>query len=200
MENSNTMVPPPLPPENTSASATKVNISTEKLFGAIGLIFIFFSIIPLVGLLFWFAGYILLTIGMYQLSKRFNNPSLFNNFLIAVVLSILGWVIALVFGVIASLSVSSVSHTVSSADLGVTVAFMTLYFIFLVVAYFYNKVFTSLALITKHNLFKIASITMVAGVVTSIILVGFIIMFVGWLLLVIAFFTAPNEVEVRSSH
>lgn len=75
---------------------------------------------------------------------------------------------------------------------------MTLYFIALVVAYFYNKSFTLLASITKHNLFKIASITTFIGVATTMILLGIVIVPVGLILLAIAFFTAPDEVEVRS--
>ncbi len=194
MEENNVPLPPPLQPNKLSV--TKVNISTEKLFGGIGLIFIFLSMIPFIGLLFWLIGYTLLTVGMYQLSKKLNNPAIFNNFLIAVVLSITSWIIAFMFGIISSISIASLSHMNSGIDVGMAIILITLYFVFLVVAYFYNKAYTLLALSTKHNLFRIASITMFIGVVTTIILIGFIVMFVGLLLLVIAFFTAPDEIEV----
>ncbi len=197
MENSNNIsTPPPLPPNYPSTG--KVNISTEKLFGGFGLIFILLSVIPFIGLVFWLIGFILLTMSMYQLSKRFNAPPLFNNFLIAVALSFLSWIIALVLGVIGSLSAASLSRVSSGADFGLMIAFLTLYFIALVVAYFYNKSFTLLASITKHNLFKIASITTFIGVATTMILLGIVIVPVGLILLAIAFFTAPDEVEVRS--
>jgi hypothetical protein len=37
---------------------------------------------------------------------------------------------------------------------------------------------------------------MFIGAITPIIGVGFILLFVGWIILAIAFFTAPEEVEV----
>jgi len=48
----------------------------------------------------------------------------------------------------------------------------------------------------NHKLFSKGARLMFIGAITTIILVGFILLFVGWVMLAVAFFTAPEEVEV----
>jgi uncharacterized membrane protein len=53
---------------------------------------------------------------------------------------------------------------------------------------------------TAHNLFKIAGLLIFIGAITTILFgLGLLLMFVGYIVLAVAFFTAPNEVEVQGA-
>jgi len=64
------------------------------------------------------------------------------------------------------------------------------------VAYYYKQAYDMLANALNHKLFSKGARLMFIGAITTIILVGFILLFVGWVMLAVAFFTAPEEVEV----
>jgi uncharacterized membrane protein len=53
---------------------------------------------------------------------------------------------------------------------------------------------------TAHNLFKIVGLLMFIGAITTILFgLGLLLIIVGYIVLAVAFFTAPNEVEVQGA-
>jgi len=180
--------------EQGNLPTQRVNISTQKMLGGIGYILVLLPI-PL-------AGYILVLISMYQLSNILRKPAIFQKALIGTILVLAGILIAFTFGlmaVIASL-ITMGNETDVAVGIGVIVAIIIAYVIFVVAFYFYKEAYKILAQATAHNLFKIAGLLLFIGAITIILFgLGLLLMFVGYIVLAVAFFTAPNEVEVKGT-
>jgi uncharacterized membrane protein len=181
----------------------RVNISTQKILGGIGsilILLVFTSEATLLGIV----GFVLWLISMYQLSNILRKPSIFQKVLIGFILSIGGIVIASAFGLTAIISSLATMRGETGAilglGLGVVVAFIVAYAIIVVSFYFYKQAYEILARKTAHNLFKIAGLLTFIGAITTILFgLGLLLIIVGYIVLAVAFFTAPNEVEVQGT-
>ena len=189
--------------EQGNLPTRRVNISTQKMLGGIGSILILLSWIPEIGTLLFIAGTVLWLISMYQLSNILGKPSIFKKILIGFVLNIVGMVIGFAFGLVAGISLSAYIKGKTGATFGLgllVVAIIVAYAIGLAAAYFYKEAYDILAQATAHNLFKIAGLLLFIGAITTILFgLGFLLAIVGEIVLAIAFFTAPNEVEVQGT-
>jgi uncharacterized membrane protein len=174
------------------------------MLGGIGYILILLSWIPSIGILLSIVGFVLWLISMYQLSNMLRRPSIFQKVLIGLILNIVGMVIAFAFGLMALIpllvSPKDEAGAILGLGLGVVFAIVVAYAISLVAFYFYKEAYDILAQATAHNLFKIAGLLLFIGAITIILFgLGALLMIVGNIVLVVAFFTAPNEVEVQGA-
>ncbi len=190
--------------EQSNLPTQRVNISTQKMLGGIGSILMLLGWIPGIGILLSILGVVLWIISIYQLSNILRKPSIFQKILIGFVLNIAGIVIALGFGLMAGISSFATMRDETGAilglGLGVIVAIIVAYAIGLVAFYFYKEAYDILAQATAHNLFKIAGLLMFIGAITIILFgLGALLIIAGYIVLPIAFFTAPNEVEVQGA-
>ena len=190
--------------EQGNLPTQRVNISTQKMLGGIGSILILLVFMPgTVATLLGIVGVVLWFISIYQLSDILRKPSIFKKVLIGFILNIVGTVIAFAFGLTAGISLSAYvrGETGITSGLGLlAVAIIVAYAISLAAFYFYKEAFDILAQATVHNLFKIAGLLMFIGAITTILFgLGILLIIVGYIVLAVAFFTAPNEVEVQST-
>jgi uncharacterized membrane protein len=190
--------------EQGNLPTQRVNISTQKMLGGIGYILILLSWIPRIGILLSIVGFVLWLISMYQLSNMLRRPSIFQKVLIAFILSIVGMVIAFAFGLMTGVSlfasVRGETGAILGLGLGVAFAILVAYATLVVSFYFYKEAYDILAQATNQNLFKIAGLLLFIGAITIILFgLGALLMIVGNIVLVVAFFTAPNEVEVQGT-
>jgi len=190
--------------EQGNLPTQRVNISTQKMLGGIGYILITLSWIGTVATLLGIVGFVLWLISMYQLSNILRKPSIFQKVLIAFILSIVGMVIAFAFGLMTGVSlfasVRGEAGAILGLGLGVAFAILVAYATLVVSFYFYKEAYDILAQATNQNLFKIAGLLLFIGAITIILFgLGALLMIVGNIVLVVAFFTAPNEVEVQST-
>jgi uncharacterized membrane protein len=191
--------------EQGNLPTQRVNISTQKMLGGIGSILILLVFMPgTVATLLGIVGVVLWFISIYQLSNILGKPSIFKKVLIGFILNIVGTVIAFAFGLMAliPLFVSPKNETgaILGLGLGVIVAIIVAYDISLAAFYFYKEAYDILAQATAHNLFKIAGLLIFIGAITIILFgLGLLLMFVGYIVLAVAFFTTPNEVEVQGA-
>ena len=80
------------------------------------------------------------------------------------------------------------------------IAIIVAYAIFVFGFYLQKQAYEILAQATAHNLFKIAGLLMFIGAITTILFgLGLLLIIVGYIVLAVAFFTAPNEVEVQNT-
>jgi uncharacterized membrane protein len=187
--------------EQDNLPTQRVNISTQKMLGGIGYILVLLPI-PLIWIFLNIAGYILVLISMYQLSNILRKPTIFQKALIGTILVLASILIAFTFGlmaVIASL-ITMRNQTDAAVGIGVIVAIIVAYVIFVVAFHFYKEAYKILTQATAHNLFKIGGLLLFIGAITIILFgLGALLIFVGEIILAVAFFTAPNEVEVQST-
>jgi len=81
--------------ERNNSSGNKVNISTQKMLGGIGLLISPLSAIPFLGVIFWIASGILLLVSFNQLSKTLNKPDMFKKFLTGFIIGFVSYICAL---------------------------------------------------------------------------------------------------------
>jgi uncharacterized membrane protein len=87
-----------------------------------------------------------------------------------------------------------------AVGIGVIVAIIVAYAISLVAFYFCKEAYKILAQATAHNLFKIGGLLLFIGAITTILFgLGALLIIVGEIVLAVAFFTPPNEVEVQGT-
>jgi uncharacterized membrane protein len=207
----------------------RVNISTQKMLGGIGSILILLGWMTGVGILFGIVGAVLWLIGMYQLSNILGKPTIFQKVLIGFILNVAGIVIAFApfaltmviafpFGLLAKILFLFLFNLTRDETLDVTldtsklgfgvlivitmalIAIMVAYAIFVFGFYLQKQAYGILAQATAHNLFKIAGLLLFIGGITIILFgLGALLIIVGYIVLAVAFFTAPNEVEVQGT-
>ena len=191
--------------EQGNLPTQRVNISTQKMLGGIGYILILLSWMPgIIGILSSLVGVVLWFISMYQLSNILRKPSIFKKILISIILAIAGSIIALAIGLMTGVSlfasVRGETGAILGLGLGTAITIILIYAILVVAVYFYKEAYEILAQATAHNLFKIGGILYFIGAITIILFgLGILLIIVGNIVLAVAFFTAPNEVEVQGT-
>ena len=212
--------------EQGNLPTRRVNISTQKMLGGIGSILILLGWMTGVGILFGVVGAVLWLIGMYQLSNILGKPTIFQKALIGFILNVAGIVIAFApfaltmviafpLGLLAKILLFNLTRdeildvTLDISDLGfgalivitvALIAIMVAYAIFVFGFYLQKQAYEILAQATAHNLFKIAGLLLFIGAITTILFgLGALLIVVGYIVLAVAFFTAPNEVEVQGA-
>jgi len=199
------------------------------MLGGIGSILILLGWMTGVGILFSIVGVVLWLISMYQLSNILGKPSIFQKVLIGFILNVAGiiiafspfalkMVIAFPFGLLAKILFlflfnltrdETLDVTLDTSGLGfgalivITVALIAIivaYAIFVFGFYLQKQAYEILAQATAFNLFKIAGLLLFIGAITIILFgLGALLIIVGYIVLAVAFFTAPNEVEVQGT-
>jgi uncharacterized membrane protein len=190
--------------EQGNLPTRRVNISTQKMLGGIGYILILMGWMPRIGTFLSLVGTALWFISMYQLSNILGKPSIFRKVSIFLILGITGMVTAFAFAIMAGISLAASVRGETGAilglGLGAAITIIVTYAIIVVSAYFYKEVYEILAQATAHNLFKIGGLLMFIGAITIILFgLGLLLIIVSNIVLAVAFFTAPNEMEVQGT-
>jgi len=179
--------------EKNNSSGNKINISTQKLLGGIGAILLVLAVVPGIGILFLIVGLVLFIVSLYQISNMVKNPTIFKKYIIGLALGLIGWIIALFFGLLSFVGIAMFS----GMSIGIFFAIILAYVAIVAANYFYKQAFDMLASALNHKLFSTAGLLMFIGAITIILFgLGLILIFIGWIILAVAFFTAPEEVEV----
>ncbi len=191
--------------EQSNLPTQRLNISTQKMLGGIGSILLLLVFMPgTVATLLGIVGIVLWFISIYQLSNILRKPSIFQKVLIGFILNVASVVIAFAFGLMAGIASFATMRDEAGAILGlgsgIVIAAIVAYAIIVVSFYFYKQAYDILAQATTQNLFKIAGLLMFIGAITIILFgLGALLIIVGEIVLAVAFFTAPNEVEVQGA-
>ncbi len=181
-------------------------LGQAKILGGIGSILALLVIVPLPygGGLLAIVGWILVVIAVKEVSDALGDPRIFNDMLIAAVLSIIGIVVAVVVVIAAFFQffgLGRVTFTsgnpppagffalLASIIIGLVVAWI----FFIVAAFFIKKSYGSISLRTNLGIFNTTGLLFLIGAVTTIIIVGVIIIFVALILQTVAFFSLPEQ-------
>jgi len=201
--------------EQDNLPTQRVNISTQKMLGGIGSILIaigwVLSWVPGMGVLLnivGLAGLVLWLISLYQLSNMLKKSDIFRKALIGSLFQIAGIVMAILFGAIVGAILGAVLYFLGGDRIvdilgyavGFIIGFIVTYPFNVIGSYFYKQAYDILALATAQNLFKTAGLLIFIGAITTILFgLGLLLMFVGYIVLAVAFFITPNEVEVQGT-
>jgi len=169
-----------------------------KIYGILGSAFLCMSFIPAVSILFTILGLIFLGISLNLYSKE--NEKIFNYFLIA---SILAFVSSMLFyfklvAVITSMILSLLSsNPIIPITLSIIIYFSVYYVLQIISAVYFKKSFYLLGELFNNKLLKTGGLFLVAGAVLNIFFIGLIVWTLGWLLIMLGFFTIEEIIDAE---
>jgi len=164
---------------------TAINMESNiKYFGGLGALFILLSWIPYIGLGLYLVGLILLTIAFKKLSDKDPSKEIFKN-----------WLIVLIGGIIISIILGAVfiSATVNQSEALMFLAYLIFVGLGIFTGVYYKKIFIAIYEITGETLFKTAANTFFWGGILTIIFIGGFLIFIGWIIATIAFFSMKTK-------
>jgi uncharacterized membrane protein len=181
-------------------------VAQAKTLGGIGSIFTLLFIVPTVGWLLAFVGFILMLVAVKYIADSLGDQAIFNNMIISVIAAIAGVVIGGVFilgsaltFVMPSMGAGVPTYTAGNMIgflLGVIVGLVVVWIAYIASAYFLRKSYNVIADRLGVGMFRTAALLYLIGAITVVILVGFAIIFVAEILQVVAFFSLPEAPPV----
>ena len=197
-----------------------MTIESKKTLGGIGAILMAIGLLPFAGAytgIIALVGLILVLISVKGFSDYFKDSSIFNNVLYAIVIVIVGAIVAGVFVATAAIGLlNSIGISIGNLyDLGMTQRLMQnvnintilpyittillglvlLFVVAIVAAIFVRRSMTSLSEKTRVHLFATTGLLFLIGAILIIVLIGFILLWVSLLLLAVSFFTIPSQLS-----
>jgi len=184
----------------------KGDLSTPKIVAGLGALFWVLAIIPYIGWLLPIAGWIMLLVATHQYSKALSDKEIFKKFLVGFLLSLFDIVIALVAlalgvagGIIAAVFGAGEEEAVGAGIvIGLILSILIAYAFIVISFYMCKQSFSRIASKLGHDLIGTSGTVLFIGSILTIILVGFLVMYVGWILAAIGFFTAPTQIRSKS--
>ena len=146
-------------------------------------------------------GIILVLVGMKNLSQAYNDESIWKNTLYAVIFGIIGIIasgltlVSLFFGgIFASTALGVGDSTGVFGLIAGLIIFLAIAFVFyLLEAIYIRRAFDSLATKSGVGLFRTGGLLLLIGAILTIFIVGLFLIFIAWILILIAFFQIPTN-------
>ena len=187
------------------------SISNAKTLGGVGAILVLLAPAPSVGWILGIAGFILLLIAVKNISDLLEDTSIFNNMLVAIVLGIVGIIVGSL--VVAgsfyrflgqnNLTPNSFGpnfnpSTVPTGDwvaliLTALAGLAVIWILLIVSAAYVRRSYTTIATKLNVHAFATAGLLYLIGAATTIVLVGFLLIFVAEIMLAVAFFSIDER-------
>ena len=185
------------------------SLSSARAVGGVGTILVLLSMIPQIGALFGIAGFIMILIAIKSISDIVDDPRIFKNMMTAVILSIIGIVIASVIVMATLLSAFqngyftsgypfTPSTSVTTAQwiafgLAIGLGLFAAWILLLISAIYLRRSYDLIGSALEVPTFKTAGLIYLIGAATAIIGVGFVIFIIGEIIGSVAFFSIPEH-------
>ncbi|HEV2120698.1 MAG TPA: DUF996 domain-containing protein [Candidatus Bathyarchaeia archaeon] len=180
------------------------SLSRAKTLGGVGSILVLLGAIPNVGFVLAIIGFILILVAVKNVSESVNEPGIFSNMIIAVLLAIVGLVVFGVIVIAAFLSFFNFGRvgtftpgTVPPGFLGaiglLIVGLVVVWVFYLVSAIFIRKSYDRIGLRLNVNMFQTTGLLYLIGAALTIVLVGILIILIAEILQIVAFFSIPDQ-------
>lgn len=183
------------------------NLGNAKILGGVGAILMLIG--GFVTQFLSLVGFILVLIAVKFISDEVKDKSIFSNFLLFVILNIIAIIVlaATVFIAISGITGFSIFSTGeitdpaafmdSLADVLVIciLGFVVYYVLNIIAALYLKKSFESITQHTKVDMFKTTGFVYFLGAILIIIVVGFVIIWIGSILMIVAFFSLPDNLS-----
>ena len=198
-------------------------LSQVRTLGGVGSILMVLGLVPLVGWVLGIAGAIMVLLAIKQISEMVEDRSIFNNMIIAIILGIVGIavVVAVIVGsVLSTMGLGNLSGmfpngfangfpgymppAVPSGGMfglimGALVGLAALWVLLLVSAIFVRRSYESVSRKLGVGMFATTGLIYLIGAALTIVLVGFVLLFVALILNIIAFFSISDQPAAQPS-
>ena len=159
-------------------------LGDAKILGGIGAILL---LIPGINIV----GYILILIAVKYVSDELGDKSIFDNMLYAVVAGIIG--VAAAAFIIFTGAVFGVFTFALSAIVAIIAGLAVAWIALVVSSIFIRKSYDTMATKLNVGMFRTAGLLYFIGAILTIVLVGFVILFIAAILQIVAFFSIPES-------
>jgi len=171
-----------------------MSLESGKNLAGIGSIFLILPV-PFLSLV----GIIMVLLGMRNLSQAYNDESIWKNTLYAVIFGIIGIVasgvtlVSLFFGGIFSNTAIGLGNQTDIVGLiaGLIIFLVVAFIFYILEAIYIRRAFDTLANKSGVGLFRTGGLLLLIGAVLTIVLVGLFLIFIAWILILVAFFQIP---------
>ncbi len=174
-------------------SVTDNFISVESntgTIGGLGTVFLLLGWIPYIGFILYIAGIIMISIALKRISDKAKTKGIFKKWIISIVL---GFIAMFLFIAAFFILLSFSNYNTSNNDILFSSVLIIGYLIFvtlqIILGILYKQIFYGVYEITSEKLFKTAADVFFWGGILSIIFIGGILFFIGWIIIAIAFFS-----------
>ena len=187
-----------------------MDMKTSRLLGIIGALFMVIGFLPTIGGILMLIGLIFVIIALKGYGDFYKDNSIFNNTIYTIVLEIIGVVVfvgVLIYGAfefLSSLGIENIYELSSWTQIdwqnaidinnilpfiGAIVLGLVILFAFTVIAsLFFKKAMNALTEKTEIKLFHTTGTVFFIGAILTIIFIGFILIWVAFILLLISFY------------
>jgi uncharacterized membrane protein len=193
------------------------SLSQAKTLGGVGSILSLLGIVPDAGLFFSIPGFILVLIAVKYIAESVGDKAIFNNMIIAIVTGISGMVAGFVFvfgSVYRFVGLAGLEGEFWSGEFGgqdfltesevptadfialivsVIIGLLIIWIFMVISAVFMRKSYNSIKTKLNVGMFGTVALLYLLGAALSIILVGFLLIFVAEILQIVAFFSIPDK-------
>src|SRR5579862_4934006 len=177
-------------------------LSQAKTLGGVGSILVLLTFIPTAGPVLAIIGFIMTLIAVKYISDYLQDQNIFKNMMIAVVTSIIGFVVVAVivagslyrFAGLGRVTSSTVTSTPGFGTLigEILVGLLIGWIVLVVSAYFFRKAYNEVGLKLNVGMFKTAALIYFIGAILTIIVFGLLLILIAQILLIVAFFSIPD--------
>jgi len=190
-------------------------LSNVRIFGGIGAILMLIGgFIPYAGPIVSIVGLVLLFVAVKSISEITKDGDIFRNYLMNFIFSILivvaVFVIMLIaFGAAGGFTWISSLENAEITDFntfweyfgtiigGCIIGLIVAWIFSIIAAIYLRRSYNGIAKHTKVNLFKTTGTVYFIGAITTIVLIGFLILFVARIIEIIAYFSLPDNLSVE---
>ena len=191
-------------------------LNNAKTMGGVGAILTLIGIlIPTFGFIIGIIGFILVLIAVKYISDETKDKSIFNNFLYFFIVAIIAIVVAGVILVITFIEAGGMSYirelqnlaysdpiavwnAIQPLLIGFLVALVILWILMIVSVIFLRKSYDKIGELTNVRRFNTTGLLFLIGAATLIIVIGFIIILIGIIFEIIAFFSLPDKLPDKT--
>ncbi len=185
------------------------SLAQGRTLGGIGSILILLSIVPYAGIVLFIVGFILVLMAVKYISEAAEDKTIFNNMLIAVILAIVGMIAGAAVVVARLFPFFREFRPMYSPSMFVEprmypffttliIALVILWIFYIGSAIFLRKSYTTIASKFNISMFDTVALLYLIGAVLSIVLVGFIVIYVAEILQTVAFFSIVEKEQQPS--
>ncbi len=197
------------------------SLSTARTFGGIGSLMILLFVFQPWGTLLAIVGWILVLIAVSNIADVVKDRSIFRDMMIAVVLAIVGIVIGVLVVIASALRFVHQNGWDSSSGLaalrslnrtsfasgnvvglgplvvGAVVGLVLIWVFLIPSAIFLRRAFTKVSTRLNVKMFATAALVYLIGAALTIVVVGLAVLFVADILIVVAFFSMPDDTSLE---
>ena len=171
------------------------SLTNAKTLGVIGSILILLTFVPSVDGILGIVGFIIVLIAVKYVSESVADKSIFKNMIIAVIFAIIGIVVGVVVvfaSIFKFIGLGALSGPFMGSEFipsAIVVGLVVIWVCSLISAVFLRKSYNSIAAKLNIRMFKTTATLYLIGAALSIVVAGFILIFIAEILQIVAFFS-----------